>query len=120
MPHDLDFWKDVYRDTLKELVRGEGFDALMGATRTAHLCAQIATESDRLLARALAEPAHEPCPACNDLRFVWPDPAHPEGTGTPCPLCNQRTPTDPVPGNGNAVADVVAPPPPRPLSFGAE
>lgn len=98
MPHDLEFWKDVYRDALRELIRVEGAEILTAAPRTARLCASIARESDLALAEAKGDGSRERCKLCNDLHFVFPENASPDAIGDPCPLCNpKRTPTDPAP-----------------------
>jgi hypothetical protein len=97
VPKDLDFWRETYRDVLRELVRVEGMQVLLEARRTARLCASIATESDLALTAAVAGPVDR-CATCHGQRFVFEDErGNAIDPGTPCPRCVGNTaPTPPL------------------------
>jgi endonuclease IV len=79
---DLDFWKDVYRDALREIVRTQGLDGLMEAPRIANVCRSLADASEKALQASL-----DRCDTCGDSRYVFLPGA---STGTPCPTCNPK------------------------------
>jgi hypothetical protein len=91
MPHDLDFWKETYRDVLREVVRVEGLEVLREAVRVATLVRGIADAADLALHEAIHRPAL--CGRCRGLRFVF-DAG--DTIGKPCPECNTPR-TDPAP-----------------------
>jgi hypothetical protein len=91
MPHDLDFWKETFRDVLREVVRVEGIEVLREAPRIAALARGMADEADLAMHQAINRPPL--CGVCRGLRFVFDEG---DSVGKPCPQCNAGR-TDPAP-----------------------
>jgi hypothetical protein len=78
MERDLDFWKDCYRDALREIVRTQGLDALMAAPRIATVCRSLADASERAYLESVNR-----CGTCNGEGYLYQG-----DVGNPCHECN--------------------------------
>jgi hypothetical protein len=87
MIHDLEFFKDCFRDALREIVRAEGLGVLTQARRVATLCAGAATECDRALAGAREAPPL--CARCKGVQWTFEEG---QAVGIRCPACNPAPP----------------------------